>query len=308
MVAAIAFTRFGGPEELRLIEVPRRATPPGFVKIRVRAASVNPVDAAFRAGGFGSIPALRPPYIPGVEAAGVVIEDRSSAGLAPGTEVMAATLPLSPLGGAYAEEVLVPGASVSVAPRGLSLAEAATLPINGSMAHAALDHLALRPGQTVAVTGAVGMVGGYVVQLAKSLDLVVIADAAEKDEAAVRALGADIVVPRGSGVARDIRRHVPSGVDGLVDAAVQGGATVAEAVKDGGALASVRPDFHAERGIEATYIALGALPWERLRADAEAGVLRPRIADVLAAPQAPEAHRRYESGGVRGRIVLSFEP
>lgn len=307
MVTAIGFSRFGGPEVLRPIEVPDRATPPGFVKIRVRAAAVNPVDTAFRAGGFGSLPGLRPPYVPGVEAAGVVLEDRSSAGLGSGTEVMAATLPLSSLGGAYAEEVLVPGSSVSVAPRGLSFAESATLPINGSMAYAALDHLALRPGQTVAVTGAVGVVGGYVVQLAKSRGLVVIADAAEKDEAGVRSLGADVVVPRGSDVARHIRRHARSGVDGLVDAAVQGGAIVAGAVKDGGALASVRPDSYAERGIKSTYIALGILPWHRLRADAEAGVFRARIAHVLPARQAPEAHRRYEAGGVRGRIVLSFE-
>lgn len=307
MVTAIAFTRFGGPEELRPIDVPDGHTPPGFVKIRVHAASVNPVDTAFRAGGFGPLPTLRPPYIPGVEAAGVIIEDRSSAGLKPGTEVMAATLPLSPFGGAYSEEVIVPGGSVSTAPRGLSLAEAATLPINGSMAHAALDHLSLRPGQMVAVTGAVGVVGGYVVQLAKSRGLFVIADAAEKDEAAVRALGADAVVRRGSDVAYRIREHAPSGVDGLVDGAVQGAAVVAAAVKDHGALASVRPDFYSERGIESTYIALGALPWERLRADAEAGILRPRIADVLPARRAPEAHRRYEAGGVRGRIVLTFE-
>ena len=91
----------------------------------------------------------------------------------------------------------------------------------------------------LAVTGAAGAFGGYVVQLAKADGLTVVADASEADEELVRGLGADVVVRRGDDVADRIREHFPEGVDGLADGSVQD-ALVLPAVKDGGAVATVR--------------------------------------------------------------------
>ena len=91
----------------------------------------------------------------------------------------------------------------------------------------------------IAVTGAAGAFGGYVVQLAKTEGLTVIADASEKDEALVKSLGADIVVRRGDDVATRIRQHFPNGVDALADGAVLKEKAI-PAVKDGGGFASVR--------------------------------------------------------------------
>ena len=84
--------------------------------------------------------------------------------------------------------------SVVRAPLDSSHIEATTLPMNGLTARQSLDQLALVPGQTVAVTGAAGCYGGYVVQLAKADGLHVIADASSTDEGLVRDLGADVVV------------------------------------------------------------------------------------------------------------------
>jgi NADPH:quinone reductase len=92
--------------------------------------------------------------------------------------------------------------------------------MNGLTARQSLDLLKLSPGQVIAVIGAAGAYGGYVVQLAKAEGLTVIADASEKDEKLVASLGADIVVRRGDDVASRIRRHFPQGVDGLADGAV----------------------------------------------------------------------------------------
>ena len=92
--------------------------------------------------------------------------------------------------------------------------------MNGLTARQSLDLLKLSPGQVIAVTGAAGAYGGYVVQLAKAEGLTVIADASEKDEKLVASLGADIVVRRGDDVASRIRRHFPQGVDGLADGEV----------------------------------------------------------------------------------------
>src|ERR1035437_6397899 len=87
--------------------------------------------------------------------------------------------------------------------------------MNGLTAWLALEMLGLSVGQTLAVTGAAGAVGGYVVQLAKVAHLHVIADASQKDEPLVRNLGADELVRRGDDVADRIRGLVPEGVDGV---------------------------------------------------------------------------------------------
>lgn len=129
--------------------------------------------------------------------------------------------------------------SVVRAPAGKAHPEAATLPMNGLTARLSLDLLKLSPGQVIAVTGAAGAYGGYVVQLAKAEGLTVIADASAKDEKLVASLGADIVVRRGDDVASRIRGHFPQGVDGLADGAVLN-ELVIPAVRDGGAFTSVR--------------------------------------------------------------------
>src|SRR5215218_10389452 len=135
---------------------------------------------------------------------------------------MAIMMPIDDSGGAYAEYVVVDADQVVAAPVGSSHAEAATLPMNGLTARRALDVLDLAPGQTVAVTGAAGAVGGYVVQLAKADGLRVIADAAPADEQLVTELGADELVARGPGVGERIRWLHPEAVAAVVDAALQG--------------------------------------------------------------------------------------
>ena len=83
--------------------------------------------------------------------------------------------------GAYRESLVLPAESVTRAPQGTSHAEASTLPMNGLTARLSLDLLGLQPGQTIAVTGAAGCYGGYMVQLAKADGLTVIADATDAD-------------------------------------------------------------------------------------------------------------------------------
>ena len=166
-----------------------------------------------------------------------------------GDRVMAIVNPRRPGGGAQAELVVVPAASVARVPEGTSLEAAATLPMNGLTVRLALDRLALQPGQTLGVTGAAGAVGGYAVELGVSDGLRVIAVAAPKDEALVKGFGAAIVVPRGDGAIRGLHDAAPGGVDGLIDAAVLD-AAVLPAIRDGGKLATVRGFAGpSERGI-----------------------------------------------------------
>jgi NADPH:quinone reductase-like Zn-dependent oxidoreductase len=276
---------------------------------------VNPTDVALRSRFGPYAERLRdipPPYVPGMDAAGVVdqIGDGTSTDLALGEHVMAIVVP-SGANGAYAEYVVVPPESVVRVPVGASDAEAASLPMNGLTARLALDVLALRPGQYLAVTGAAGAVGGYAVQLAKADGLHVIADASSADERLVRELGADVVLPRGDDFAKHVRENRPEGVDGLVDAALLD-EKVVSAVGDGGGIASVR-EYRGERPQGLTFHRVVVTAYARehakldlLRQQVGAGQVSVRVARIFPADQAAQAHRLLEAGGIRGRIILEF--
>ncbi|MFK0159463.1 NADP-dependent oxidoreductase [Streptomyces sp. NPDC090499] len=308
---AVGFTEFGGPEVLRVLELPTPEAGPGEVRIRVHAATVNAVDALQR-GGPAAQPDAEPPFVPGMDAAGVVdqIGPGADTDLRVGDRVMAIVVP-SGSHGAHAEQVVVPVESVVRAPRGTTHEQAAVLPMNGLAARLALDTLELRSGQTVAVTGAAGAVGGYTVQLAKADGLRVVADASEQDEALVRELGADIVLRRGAEYPGRVRAEVPDGVDGLVDGALLGALT-AQAVRDGGRVATMRGfDGPGERNIAFQPVLVFRYAREharldRLRQQVEDGRITLRIAKTFPAEQAAEAHRLLATGGVRGRLVLTY--
>jgi len=314
-VRGIGLTEFGGPEVLHVVDLPTPDAGSGEIRVRVHAVAVNPTDATFRAGGRASQLAGRtPPYIPGVDVAGVVDElgPDTDGRLAVGDRVIAVVVPMRPRGGTYAEEVVVDERSVVHAPRGTTHGEASTLLLNAVAAHLALDAVNLDAGQLVAVTGAAGTLGGYAIQLAKARRLTVIADASPDDDDLVRTLGADQVVARGDGVTDRIRGLVPGGVAGLIDGANLDAVAMA-AIADGGILVTVRGwSGPGERGIAVHPVsAFDAFTdttlLERLRDLAEDGTLSLRVADVLPARDAARAHQRLAGGGIRGRLVLDFE-
>src|SRR5271163_2302843 len=238
---AVGLFTHGGPEVLQVVELPEVHAGPGQVRMRVHAATVNPTDVGVRNGTRAEQQkADPPPYVPGMDVAGIVDEIGSDVPnrLKVGDAVMAIVVPKGSHG-AYREQIVLDARSVVRAPAGKSHPEAATLPMNGLTARLSLDLLKLSPGQVIAVTGAAGAYGGYVIQLAKDEGMTVIADASEKDEKLVESLGADIVVRRGDDVASRIRQHFPQGVDGIADGALLNERVIA-AVRDGGALTSVR--------------------------------------------------------------------
>lgn len=311
LVKAVGIRTFGGPEALEVVDIAEPHAGAGEVRIRVAAAAVNPTDTLLRSGIYGSRLASPSPHVPGMDAAGVIDEVGEGADWAVGDAVMAIVLPTGPHGGAYAEQVVVPADSVARIPSGSDAVSACTLPMNGLTARESLDQLGLRPGQTLAVTGAAGAYGGYVVQLAKADGLHVVADASENDEALVRGLGADVVVRRGDDVAARIRDAVPGGVDGLADGALFNDA-VLPAIADGGGLAVIRGwDGPTERGITIHRTMVHArahdhAALDRLRQHVEDGTVTLRVAGTYPPEAAPDAHRRLEAGGTRGRLVITF--
>jgi NADPH:quinone reductase-like Zn-dependent oxidoreductase len=300
----------GGPEVVRVVEREVREPGPGEVRLGVSAAAVNPTDIGLRERGAEGLP---PPWVPGMDAAGVV--ESVGAGvehLAVGDEVMAAVAPRRPEGGAQAELVVVPAASVVPVPDGMPADRAATLPMNGLTALHGLDLLALPEGQTLLVTGGAGLLASYVIPTAKQRGLRVLADASPADEELVRGFGAGVVLPRGDGLVAAVRSEAPEGVDAVYDTALLR-RSVFPAIREGGALAVVRTwdGDDVEHGIRIekvqVWTVLERTDWLReVRQLAQDGVLAPRVAATYPPEAAADAQRRMEAGGLRGRAVVVF--
>jgi NADPH:quinone reductase len=313
---AVAFTEFGGPDVLRIVDVPTPEPAAGQVRIRVIGATVNPTDTLFRSGQRQFDPTQEPPpWTPGQEVAGYVdARGENVTGWQVGERVAAVTRPAPGVRGAQAELALVWRDSIAQVPPGVPLLAAATLPMNGLTALQSLDVLRVERGDTIVVSGAAGAVGGYAVQLARERGLRVIAISAAADEALVRALGAHEFVARDRDVIREVRTIAPAGVDGVVDAALVG-ASLLNVLRDGGRFAGLRgvKGIPAERGIGIQSVAVaswlheGAKLQELMRLVAE-GKLALRVARTLPPEHAATAHRLLERGGLRGRLVLQFQP
>ena len=310
---AVGLMIHGGPEVLKVIEVPQTHAGPGQVRIRVHAAAVNPTDTMARNGSRAEQQKVDPPpYVPGMDAAGIVDEVGAgvTTGMQVGDSVMAMVVPKGSHG-AYREQIVLDARAVVRAPAGTTHVQACTLPMNGLTARMSLDLLGLSPGQVLAVTGAAGAYGGYVIQLAKTEGLTVIADASAVDRELVASFGADIVVQRGNDVASRFREHFPTGVHGLADGAVLNELAI-PAICDGGAFTSVR-GFRGEpqRDIKFSQTMVRQYDREfekldRLRQLTEVGALRLRVAATYPPEHAGDAHRRLEAGGTRGRLVIEF--
>ena len=309
----VGFYEFGAPDVLKVIDLPEVHAGFGEVRIRNYAATVNPTDLMARNGVRAKQMGLDPPpYVPGMEVAGVVDEvgNGVTTELNIGDSVMGIVVTRASHGG-YREQIVLNSRSVVRSPEGKSHLEACTLPMNGLTARQVLDRLALSAGQTIAVTGAAGAFGSYVVQLAKADGLIVVADALAQDEDLVTSFGADIVLPRGDIFADLVRGEFPEGVDGLADGAVLG-EKVTHAVRDGGTFSSVRGwQGTGERKIR--FVATSVREYaseieklEKLRKQVEDGILTLRVARTYRSEEAPEAHRTLEAGGIRGRLILEF--
>ena len=310
---AVGIMTHGGPVALEVLEVPDQDAGEGQIRIRNFAASVNPVDVSVRNGSMAEMQKINPPpYVPGMDAAGVIdqIGDDVETDLKGGDSVMAMVVP-NGIHGAYKEYIVLDQNAVVKAPEGTSHIQASTLPMNSLTARLSLDLLGLNKGQVLAVTGSPGAYGGFVVQLAKADGLTVIADANDSDRSLLESLGVDIIIPRGDGFAERIRQEFPDGVDGMADGALLNEAAI-EAVKDGGSFTSVR-GFKGEPQRDIDFTATWVTAYdckkdklETLCKQAESGALTLRVADSVKMENAPEAHKKLEAGGTRGRKIIEF--
>ncbi|WP_018570580.1 NADP-dependent oxidoreductase [Streptomyces sp. PsTaAH-124] len=215
MSRAVRYQRFGGPEVLELREIPEPHAAPGEVRVRVTAAGLNPMDWQIAAqpdmaARFG----IALPAGFGSDFAGVVDEVGAEAtGFAVGDRVYGAAI-----GRSVADFVLVetPTAHLWPIPEGVGDEVAATLPVSGLTAAAALTAVGLRAGDTVLIGGAAGGVGIFAVQLARLAGARVLGTASEGTFGFLRGLGAEPVA-YGPGLADRVRALAPGGITAATD-------------------------------------------------------------------------------------------
>ncbi|MFD8783578.1 NADP-dependent oxidoreductase [Kitasatospora sp. NPDC059599] len=299
MSTAITFSEYGGPEVLRLSQVAVPEPGPGQVRIKVKAASVNPLDLKVRSGLMAGTSPVDFPVIPGLDASGVVDAVGEGAAVAVGEEVLGAAV-----GGGYAEYALLERPVAK--PEGMSWEVAAALVTVGRTAHRVLGQLGAQAGQTLLVHGAAGSVGVIAVQLAVARGITVVGTVGESDIERVTALGAT-AVRYGDGWVERVNAAVPGGVDLVLDAA--GAGVLADSVAltgDPGAVITIADMSARQHGVR---FSAGAgdqttdpLP-ELVRLAAAGGLTLP-IGRTYPLDQAATAHADLEAHRTRGKVVL----
>jgi NADPH:quinone reductase-like Zn-dependent oxidoreductase len=296
---AVIINEFGGPEVLRVGDREMPEPDAGQVRVRVRAAGVNGVDAAIRSGAAQQIFPTKLPTVLGLEIAGVVDASGPNVdGLAVGDEVLGFAD-----GGGYAEYALA--TTVAPKPAELGWAEAAALPVAAETALRVLNMLEVARDDTVLIHGAAGGVGTVAVQLALSRGATVIGTASEANHDYLHEIGATPVV-YGEGLVDRVRAVAPDGIDAVFDAAGQGALPNSIELRGGTSRIVTIADPAAFRlGVtfsgEAAHDAGALAEVARQAAD---GRLRVTVGETYPLEEAPAAQESVATGHGRGKVVL----
>ncbi|MEV0613342.1 NADP-dependent oxidoreductase [Nonomuraea sp. NPDC050404] len=304
LMRAAAFAEPGGPEVLKVMELRAPQAGPGQVRVRVRAAGVQPFDTAVRAGWLPAyFQDVGYPRVPGNEFAGVVDQvGEGVTGVALGAEVLGFTALF-----AYAEYVVVPAGNVAVKPAGVPWEVAGGLTAGVQTSELAIDGMGLKEGETLLVHGAAGSTGTAAVQIARRRGATVIGTAREANHDYLRGLGA-IPVVYGEGLADRVRALAPDGIDASLDGAGGHALEVAiELVRDRGRIFTlVEHDRAEELGVR---LVQGQRSAERLARYANLyaeGAFAWKVRRAYRLEEAADAHREMETGHGQGKIVLTI--
>jgi NADPH2:quinone reductase len=315
---AIRVHEFGGPEVMKLEEVPNLTPGPGQVVVSVKAVGVNPVDTYIRSGAYAAKPPL--PYTPGIDAAGTV----EAVGQRESVEVGERVYVAGTLSGAYAAQALCDASQVHRLPERVSFAQGAGVNVPYATAYRALYNRAHgQPGETVLVHGASGGVGIAAVQMARASGLAVIGTAGtEKGRKLVLEQGAHHVMDhRKEGYAEEIMALTNGrGVDVILEMlanvnlakdltllALRGRVVV---IGNRGSI-EINPRATMQRDLSILGLTLLNATKEELVsihaaliAGLESGTLHPVVGREMPLAEAPLAHRAVMESGAYGKIIL----
>jgi NADPH:quinone reductase len=316
---AILVRQFGGPEVLKLEEVPTPKPAAGQVLVRIHGAGVNPYDTYMRAGTYAIKPPL--PYTPGSDAAGVIeAVGEGVKRVKPGDRVYTAKT----ITGAYAEYALALEGQVHTLPAKINFSQGAGVWVPYGTAYHALSHSAkAHASETVLVHGASGGVGSAAVQMARAMGLTVLGTAGtQKGLELVKREGAHQVFDhRKAGYQEEIMKATDGrGVDIILEMlANENLAHDLKLLAPNGRVViignrgeiTINPRDLMQRRASARGFTLWAItPAEEadihagLIAGLENGTLRPVVGKELPLAEAVRAHKEILEPGAAGKIVL----
>ena len=299
---------YGGPEVMALEEAPVPQPGPGQLLIRVRAASVNPIDWKMRRGLLAGTLPLAFPRTLGRDCAGEVAAlGEGVTGFAPGAMVAGVADPRTD--GTHAEFTLLPAAQAAAVPEGLAATAAAGLCVAGLSAYIALVEVArVGTGQRVLIHAGAGGVGSLAIQIAKHLGAEAVATASAANRDYCLSLGAARVI--------DYHREdfvaAAAPCDVVLD--TLGGETHVRsqrALRPGGLLVALNAapipagPRRADVGVVMVQVQPTRARLERIFQWAAAGVLRPQLGGTFAFADAPQGYAASEAGHVRGKLVIA---
>ncbi|MFE5770043.1 NADP-dependent oxidoreductase [Streptomyces sp. NPDC056485] len=301
---AMAYETYGGTEVLTETRLPMPKLAPGELLVRVKCASVNPVDWKIMAGGLDPLMDVVYPVVPGWDVAGTVERvGIDTPEFAVGDEVMAYARKDYVHGGTFAEYVSVPVRAAAAKPASLSWQEAAGLPLAGLTAYQLLTRLATGKDDTVLIHGAAGGVGSFGVQIARALGARVIGTASPRNHDRLRELGCE-PVEYGEGLVDRVRALAPDGVTVAADF-VGGVLDVTQAVlAEGGRHASIADPTVLGAGGQWMWVRPDAEGLAELARLADAGQLKVTVAKTFPLTQLAEAFELSQTGRTAGKIVL----
>lgn len=316
---ALRYDRYGPADVLKLVEIDEPVPRAGELKVRIGAASLNPLDVKVRAGHTRYMPMFeRPPRGTGVDFAGEVVATGGGevGGYYPGARVFGAVSPFR-RAGTCAEFVCVTPREVAPTPASIGDEEAAALPVAaGTAVQALAGEGRLSPGMRVLVNGAAGGVGHYAVQYARHVGAHVTATCGPDNVAFVRALGADEVLD----YTREDYTAAAAPFDLIFD--TTGHATwrgCRRVLAPEGTYVNTSPDaasvvttlgekvasrFAGRQRVVAFVLKPGTETWRRLAKLADARALEPHIRATVGLAGVADAQRQMETGHGRGKIVV----
>ncbi len=322
---AILVRQFGGPEVLKLEDLPDPTPGPADVLVRVQAVGINPVETYVRTGTYAIKPDL--PYIPGQDAAGTVEHvGKFVSGFKTGDRVYVVGTTRGKAQGAYASMAVCHASQAFRLPARLSFAQGAGIGVAYGTAHRALfGRAGAKAGEIVLVHGASGGVGIAAVQLARAAGLRVVGTAgSDEGLELVRAQGAQLVLDHRKAGYLDALRDFTGGLG--VDVIVEMLANV-NLDKDLGVLAKFgrvvvvgnrgRIEIDPRQAMRQDSSVIGMVLWnvpagelEQIHTDLierfDAGQLAPVVGRELPLVEAPRAHELVLQPGARGKIVLTL--
>ena len=314
---AVALDKFGGPEALKIQNLPIPEIEAGEVLIRVEAAGVGAWDPYEREGRFVEIMGVKPkfPYVLGTDGAGTIESvGKDVTRFKKGDRVYAAEL-ANPKGGFYAQYTAVKADNVSLIPGRLSIEQAAVLLSDGLTALIGLEKvLGLKAGESLMVFGASGGIGHLAIQLAKRIGATVFAIASGNDGVQLaKKLGADSAVDgHGPNVLDAAREFAPGGLDAAL--VTSGGEETDEAVlaiRKGGRIAyphGVMPEPTAPEdvAIEAYDGETSPQLIDRLNKLIESGPFQVQVDRTFRLEEVAKAHEALTKHHL-GKIALRIE-